>query len=149
MALYIVSLSGILMGVLVLGLIFNVVTHKGNSRNSSTSKGPWQSHIDRPHFSGACCAALHCATDRQELLRRRGDHDFSLKTLLFPPQITLLGENYTGKTPLPHLQLKDAVLHDWNCQIKHTVSKQVFTKNDKTFLMEMIDRLFTEKSQFS
>lgn len=53
------------------------------------------------------------------------------KTLLFPPQITLLRENYTGKTPLLHIQLKDAVLHDWNCQIKHTVgevSKQVFTK---------------------
>lgn len=45
----------------------------------STSKGPRQSHIDRPHFSGACCAVLHRATDRQELLWRRGDHGFSLK----------------------------------------------------------------------
>lgn len=148
MAPYIVPLSGILMGVLVLGLIFNVVTHKGNSHSSSTSKVPWQSHIERPHISGACFAVLHCATDRQELLRRRGDRGFSLKTLLCPPQITLEGENYTGKTPLPYLLLKDAVLHDWNCQIKHTVSKQVFTKTE-TFLMEMIDRLFTEKSQFS
>lgn len=103
-------------------------------------------------WSMLCCALLYGATDRQALLRRRADRGFSLKALLFPPPITLLWENYTGKTPLPHLQLKDAMLHDWNCQIKHTVggvSKQVFKKNDKTFLMEMIDRLFTKKCEFS
>lgn len=79
---------------------------------------------------------------------RRGDHGFSLKTPPFPPQITLLWENYTGNTPLPQPELREAMLHDWNCQIKHTVggvSKQVFTqKKDKTFLTEMIDRLFTK-----
>lgn len=40
MVLYIVPLSGILMGVLVLGLIFCVVTHKGNSRSSALQRPP-------------------------------------------------------------------------------------------------------------
>lgn len=61
------------------------------------------------------------------------------------------GKDYTGKDTLAtSASRKDALLHDWNCQIKHTVgevSKQVFTKKmTKHFLMEMIDRLFTEKT---
>lgn len=98
----------------------------------STSKRPQQFHIDRPHFSGACCAALLPASDRQELLWRRGDLGFSLKnTTVSSADYTATGKLHREDNPLPHLQLKDAVLHDWNCQIKHTVgevSKQVFTK---------------------
>lgn len=96
----------------------------------STSKGPRQSHIDRPHFSGACCAVLRYRQTRAVMVKKRPWLLIKKKSL-FPPQITLLWENYTGKTPLPHLQRKDAVLHDWKCQIKHTVggvSKQVFAE---------------------
>lgn len=99
-----------------------------------------------------CCAAL-CYRQTRAVMKKRRPWLLIKKHYCFLHRLHCYGKNYTGKTPLPHLQLKDAVLHDWNCQIKHTVggvSKQVFThkKNDKTFLMEMIDRLFTEKAQF-
>lgn len=62
MVLYIVPLSGILMGVLVLGLIFCVVTHKGNSRSSALQRAPPQSHIGRPRRRAVLCRAPQ--TDR-------------------------------------------------------------------------------------
>lgn len=63
MALYIVPLSGILMGVLVLDLIFffGVVTHKGNSLGSALQSGPGNpsqtDHISAEH-AALCCTVL-------------------------------------------------------------------------------------------
>jgi len=56
MALYIVPLSGILLGVLVLGLILSVVTHKGNSRRSPLQRGlgiPQTDHMSAPQTDRA------------------------------------------------------------------------------------------------
>lgn len=154
-----VPLSGILMGVLVLGLIlffssFLCCYTQRKQTQLSTSMRPQQSQTD--HVStGACCAALHRAADRQELSWWRGDQGFSLKkTPPFPLQITVLRENYTGKKA-PSLQprLQDALLLYWKCQIKHTdggALMQRAQKNDyKTCLMEMIGSLLTDRAQCS
>lgn len=154
MALHIVPLSGILMGVLVLGLIFLRSYTQRKQPQLCSSKGPRQSHIDRPHFSGACCAVLHCATDRQELLWRSGDHGFSLKnTTVSSTDYTATGKLHREDTLATSTAQKCSVTwlelsnkaYSWR-SLKTSVHKK---KKDKTFLMEMIDRLFTEKSQFS
>ena len=126
MALYNVPLSGILMGVLVLGLIFSCNTQRKQPQLIS-SKGPLQSHVDPISVEHAVPSGTVLQTDKN----CDGDHVFSLKTPVFPPQITVLWKNYTRKAPLPHRVLKDGLLLDWICQIKHTVggvSKQVLYK---------------------
>lgn len=90
MLLYIVPLSGILMGVLVLGLIFCVVTHKGNSRSSALQRPPSPlSHIGRPRWR----AVLRCAPQTEEEVETIF---FSLKNLpLFTALYRL--QRYGGK----------------------------------------------------
>ncbi|MEQ2248314.1 hypothetical protein ILYODFUR_017944, partial [Ilyodon furcidens] len=115
MALYNVPLSGNLMGVLVLGLIFSCYTQRKQPQ-FCTSKGPLQSHIDHISVEHAvpCCTVLK--TDKSCC----GDHGFSLKHHSFHCRLQCCGKTTQRRHPLPHLVLKDAVLHDWNCQIKHT-----------------------------
>lgn len=107
---------------------------------------------DRPrfHWSMLCCSALRCRQTGAVMMKRRL-RLLIKKTPPFPLQITVLRENYTGKkAPLPQPRLQDAVLFYWMCQIKHIVGGawiQRVQKNDyKTCLMEVIDRLFTDKA---
>lgn len=74
----------------------------------STSKGPRQSHIDRPHFRRACCAvpcrAVPCRAVPQTDRSCYGEEETIFSSLkntpfFFPSQITVLWENYTRKTP--------------------------------------------------
>lgn len=106
MVLYIVPLSGILMGVLVLGLIFCVVTHKGNSRSSALQKTPSLSPAT-PHRQ----TAVARATD----IRRGGDDIHLIKKpapFHCSPQITVpWGEkNYTRKRMFAATHNKIAII---------------------------------------
>lgn len=110
---------------------------------------------DRPrfHWSMLCCSVPCCRQTGAVMMKRR-PRLLIKKTPPFPLQITVLRENYTGKKA-PSLQprLRDALLLYWKCQIKHTVGgalMQRVQKNDyKTCLMEMIDRLLTDKDECS
>lgn len=137
MVLYIVPLSGILMGVLVLGLIFCVVTHKGNSRSSALQRHPPPAI---PHRQTTVARrAVPCRAPQTE--EEVETIFFSLKN---QPLFTALhrlqhygGKNYrrkrlfatTRSKIVTILKKNNAAMRYWNCQIKHTVgevSKQLF-----------------------
>lgn len=159
MVLYVVPLSGILKGVLVLGLIFLCCYTQRKQPQLCTSKTPSHS-LAIPHRQAMVAhRAAPCATDRG-----RGGDDILLikKPFRSSPQITVpWGEkkNDTRKRMFAatHGKIaiikKDAAMCYWNCHMKHTVgevSKQLSSDKKKiqnTSSMEMIDGLFTDKSQ--
>lgn len=120
--LYIVHLSGILMGVLVLGLIFCVVTHKGNSRSSA---------LQRPPPPPPRLSALLSHIGRPRWRRRRGGDNILLIKKPAPfhcsPQITVLrGEKKTtqGKRMFAATHCKIVIIiikkvQHWLLEVSH------------------------------
>lgn len=126
MALYILPLSGILRGVLVLGLIFFASLHtKETAAARYFKEAPAIPHRPTRFRRRTLC----CCRQTRAVVKKRRPWLLIKKTLLFPStDYPAMGKLHReGASPAE----RDAGLRDWNCQIKHTdgeVSKQVFEK---------------------